>query len=67
MKHPRGYGTGATRRLPDTYDSEVTRAMRERVRGLVSLTQFEFLDGADPEDLQPRGGRRTSVRRDTRR
>lgn len=60
------YGKRKSRRLPDTYNFEVIRA-RPDVRGLVSLTQFEFLEGADPEDLQPRGAGKKSVRRDTRR
>ncbi|MFN2347167.1 MAG: hypothetical protein ABR616_15820 [Dermatophilaceae bacterium] len=44
-----------TRRLPDTYNTEVIRAQRTSPSAIVNLEQFQFLQGANPEDLSPVG------------
>lgn len=65
MSDRRSYGSRKSRRLPDTYGFETIRAVPHQPSAVVSLTQFEFLDGADPEDLRPRG--QGVKNRDTRR
>lgn len=51
----RGYGSRTPRRLPDTYNFDVTRAMPYRGTTIVNLEQFEFLKDFDPAHLGPRG------------
>lgn len=64
----RAYGQRNTRRLPDTYNFEVTRSTPRSPSVVVNLEQFEFLRDVPPDFLGPRGsGYTKAVKRGSRR
>ena len=68
MSENRTQATRGTRRLPDTYNHEVLRAVHHKPSAVVNLEQFQFLKDVPPDLLGPRGsGYTKAVKRDSRR